>query len=91
MQHGGRIDRDSPRVYYNQFAKTIKQGAGNYQTDPDPVLLTDVSQRPLDLTAQMPGDPIGRLRGTKGPMLGREPVDEGVKACPQPGGDQRLI
>jgi len=91
MQHGGRIDRDSPRVYCDQFAKTIKQGAGNDQSDPNPVLLTDISQRPLDLTAQMPGDPIGRLRGAKSPMLGREPVGEGIKARPQPRGDQRLI
>jgi hypothetical protein len=91
MQYGGRIDRDGARVYRDQLAKSIEQRSGNGEPNPDPVLLANVTKRPLDLLAQMPGDPIGRLRGAKRTMLGREPVAEIVQACPQPIGDQRLV
>jgi hypothetical protein len=91
MQHGGRNDRDGPQVNRNQFAKTIKQRACYDEPNPDPVLLGDNSQRPFDLVAQVPGNPIGRLCGAKSSMLGREPVVEVVEACLQPLGDQRFI
>lgn len=84
MQHRRRIDRRSRRVDFDQFAQPVEQRTGHLDSDPDPIGLTDTGERTLDLTTQVPRDPVGGLCNTQRSLVGwqriRERFETGLQA-----------
>ncbi len=90
MQHRRWLDRQR-RVDLDQVAEAVEQRPGDRQADLDSLVITDVGERPFDLAAQVPGDPIRRLRRPQRPLLARQSFAQPVELRLQCLGDERLL
>lgn len=91
MKHRRRNHRGYRRVEHDQFAEPVEERPDHLDSHASSILLTDVGQRPLDLPAEVSGDPIGRLGSSTRTLFGRDGVSEWYEARLQPLGDEDFV
>jgi len=79
-----RVDRVCRRIDLHKFTKLFEERVSEQQSDTDAVVVVDVSEGSLDLTTEMPCEPIGRLRRSQRPLLGWHPIAELVELSLSP-------
>ncbi len=91
VQHCRRIDWRSRGVDVDQVAESVEQRTSHLDADSGSFCFTDIGERTFDLTAEVPGDPIGGLGGVERPLLGRRSIGQRVQARLQPIGDEDFV
>ncbi len=91
VQHRRRIDGRSRGVDLDQLAETVEERTGHLDADTGTIGLADVGQGTLDLSTQMPGDPVGSLSGVEHPLLGRQSFGQRLQARLEPFSDEDLV
>lgn len=59
MQHHRWIEWHDRRIHLEKLAESIEEPPCHPDADAGSIGLTDIGHGPLDLTAQVPGDPVG--------------------------------
>ena len=80
----------SLRVGRDELAEPLEEVAGDLDADGDAVVLAHVGERPLDLLAQVPSDPVRRLGAAEGVLLGQQPLVDLLESGAQSLGDKAL-
>ena len=78
------------RSTVDKLTEAIEQRTSDFNADADALFIADVEERPLDLAAHVPGDPIRGVRGVQRPLVDRQ-RRQLVKLSPQALGDELLI
>lgn len=91
MEDGCRIHRERRPIDLDQLAEPVEQRPSHPKPDLDPIVVSDVAERRVDLAAQVPSDPIRGLGRAERALLYRQLVRERVELCLQPLRDERLV
>jgi hypothetical protein len=86
-----RVDRVGQRIDLHELTKLFEKRVSDRQSDTDAVVVVDVGEGSLDLTTEMPCEPIGRLRRPQRPLLGWHPIAQLVELGLQPLRYEHLI
>ncbi len=91
MEDGGRVHWERRPIDLDQLAEPVEQRPSHPKPDLDPIVVSDVAERTLDLAAEVPRDPVRGLGRPQPSLFHRESVRERIELCLQPLGDEGLV